>query len=72
MLDKPTFLYERAMGQKIHFKQLVYGKLALDNKKKKQEEKIKKDYSNWSMEHNGEKKWNIWRWRGGSSLSMTL
>lgn len=24
--------------------------------KKKQEEKIKKDYSNWSMEHNGEKK----------------
>lgn len=55
MLDKPTFLYERAMGQKIHFKQLVYGKLALDNKKKKQEEKIKKDYSNWSMEHNGEK-----------------
>lgn len=23
--------------------------------KKKQEEKIKKDYSNWSMEHNGEK-----------------
>lgn len=42
MLDKPTFLYERAMGQKIHFKQLVYGKLALDNKKKNKRRRLKK------------------------------
>lgn len=42
MLDKPTFLYGRAMGQKIHFKQLVYGKLALDNKKKNKRRRLKK------------------------------
>lgn len=42
MLDKPTFLYERAMGQKIYFKQLVYGKLALDNKKKNKRRRLKK------------------------------